>query len=160
MVAEDSSNPPTHSEVVAYTQLLLDSYEHWLKVPLVDRSGSAQEQAHRLFHAPFVAVSHRLSDDPILCYGNQTALNLWQMDFATFTQTPSRFTAEPMHRDERQRLLEATQRDGHIRNYQGIRIASTGRRFRIENVIVWNVLDTHGAVIGQAATFAEWVFLD
>ena len=150
----------TRPEVVHFVQAMLDSYHHWIGVDLIERIGSPIEQSTRLFMAPFVVAAHATQSDPILCYGNQTALELWQMDFTTFTQTPSRLTAEAVHRDERAELLETTRRDGHIRNYRGIRIASTGRRFRIENVIVWNVLDDAGHRLGQAATFAEWVFLD
>lgn len=35
------------------------------------------------------------------------ALALWEMDLSTLTSTPSRLTAEPMERAERQRLLDA-----------------------------------------------------
>jgi len=65
-------------------------------------------------------------------------------------------TAEPVHRQERERLLERTARQGFVDDYQGIRISVSGRRFRIERAIVWNVLDVTGRKIGQAATFSSW----
>ncbi|NBU39578.1 MAG: MEKHLA domain-containing protein [Planctomycetia bacterium] len=92
----------------------------------------------------------------MLTYGNRAALDLWEMTAAEFRGTPSRLTAEPVHRDERARLLERTRRDGFVDDYRGIRISRTGRRFLIERAIVWNLTDTDGTLRGQAATFAEW----
>jgi hypothetical protein len=65
-----------------------------------------------------------------------------------------------VHRDERARLLERTTRDGFVDDYQGIRISSTGRRFQIDQAIVWNLVDARGERVGQAATFSEWRFLN
>ena len=135
---------------------LLDSFALLLGRDLVPRSGTADEQARRLDEAPFVVVAHGTQADPLLCYGNAAALALWEMDAATFLCTPSRLTAEPVHRDERARLLERTRRDGYVDDYSGVRISATGRRFRIERAIVWNVADAAGNPRGQAATFDRW----
>lgn len=145
---------------VECVQRILDSFERWLGRPLVPRTGSTREQADRLFQAPFVVVSHGAEPDPILCYGNALALQLWEMDAAAFCQTPSRETAEPMHRDERARLLQATTAHGFIDNYQGIRISRTGKRFLIQGAIVWNVITDDGEYHGQAATFSVFHRLD
>lgn len=144
---------------VAHTQLLLNSYRRLIGADLIERSGSLAEQDHRLFAAPFVVVSHGTQADPILNYGNQAALDLWELDIEPFTQMPSRLTAEPMHRDERARLLERTSRDGYVDDYSGIRISSTGRRFFLPQATVWNLIDEHGRYAGQAATFRDWQFL-
>jgi hypothetical protein len=61
-----------------------------------------------------------------------------------------------VHRDERARLLERTHRDGYVDDYAGIRISQSGRRFRIEQAIVWNLVDAAGQHYGQAATFDTW----
>lgn len=148
--------PTQPSGWTAHTQVLLDSFRHWLGRDLIPRDGSPEEQAQALFDAPLVVVSHGTQADPILNYGNRAALELWEMDIETLLQTPSRLTAEPVHRDERAQLLERTARDGYIDNYQGIRVSRTGRRFRIEQAIVWNLLDAEGRRVGQAATFAQW----
>jgi hypothetical protein len=140
-------------------QLLLDSFARLLGRELVDRSGGPAAQAERLFHAPFVVVAHGTESDPVLAYGNAAALALWEMDWETLTRTPSRLTAEPVHRDERAQLLARTLRDGFVDDYAGIRISSTAKRFRIEQAIVWNLVDTGGAVHGQAATFDRWTRL-
>lgn len=144
---------------VAHTQLLLNSYRRLLGTELIDRSGTLAEQDLRLYAAPFVVVSHGTQSDPILNYGNQVALELWEVDIERFCQMPSRLTAEPMHRDERQRLLDRTTRDGYVDDYSGIRISSTGKRFFLPQATVWNLIDEHGQHAGQAATFREWRFL-
>jgi len=143
-----------------HTRLLLDSYRRWIGRELLERHASSTNDARMLFEAPFVVVSHGTQADPILNYGNQAALNLWEMDLETLLRTPSRLTAEPVHRDERARLLERTTRDGYVDDYSGIRITATGRRFRINQAIVWNLIDANGRFAGQAATFSEWDWLD
>jgi hypothetical protein len=139
-----------------HVQLLLDSFARLLGQELIAREGSAAEQAERLFHAPFVVVSHGTEADPILNYGNAAAIALWEMTAEELCRTPSRLTAEPVHRDERARLLERTRRDGYVDDYAGIRISKTGQRFRIEQAIVWNLTDAAGVHRGQAATFDRW----
>lgn len=136
--------------------MVLDSFRHWLGRDLIPRNGSFPEEAAALFHAPFVVVSHETQQDPILNYGNQAALSLWEMGVDTLLRTPSRMTAESLHRKDRAMLLERTTRNGFVDDYQGIRISSSGRRFRIERAIVWNLLDNEGNHAGQAATFSQW----
>ena len=153
------ANTYQNPDWIRQTELILNSYARLLQTELIERSHDREDEAKRLFHAPFVVVSHGTQVDPILNYGNQTALNLWEMSVEAFCQTPSRKTAEPMHRDERARLLERTTRDGYVDDYSGIRISSTGQRFLIEQAIVWNLHDETGNYVGQAATFSDWVEL-
>lgn len=112
-----------------------------------------------LWSASAVIVAHGTQSDPLFFYGNQKALTLFEVDWASFTQMPSRLSAEPLLREERARLLERVARDGYISDYAGIRISARGHRFRIEQATVWNLLDTDGACHGQAATFDRWVDL-
>ena len=123
------------------------------------RVGRREEQAHALFHAPVVTVSHGTQDDPILNYGSQLALTLWEMTWEELVQTPSRLTAEPVNRAEREQMLERARVQGYLDQYRGIRITYSGRRFLIEQAIVWNVVDPAGRRQGQAATFSRWTFL-
>ncbi|MFT7641385.1 MAG: hypothetical protein ACI9G1_003133 [Pirellulaceae bacterium] len=138
---------------------LMNSFENLLKRPLLQVAGDDSEKARQLFHAPFVVVAHGTEDDPILNYANQIALKLWEVDLPTILQMPSRTTAEPVHRDERAEMLKRTLRDGYIDDYQGIRIAASGRRFHIAEAIVWSVIDAEWDNAGQAATFAHWEML-
>jgi hypothetical protein len=116
----------------------------------------ARDLGRRLFEAPFVVVSHDLRPDPIFNYGNLAALRLFEMTWQEFTSLPSRLSAEPMHRDERARLLDTVARQGFIDDYRGIRISKSGARFTIEQATVWNVIDDSGPLLGQAATFSTW----
>ncbi len=145
--------------IVEWTQYLLDSYGRLIKQELITREGTPREQSERLFTSPFVVASHGLQDDPILNYGNQTALDLWEMDWDQFTLTPSRLTAEPVNREERARMLEQARTHGFIRDYQGVRISRSGKRFLVERATVWNLHKTDGTRLGQAATFSDWTFL-
>jgi hypothetical protein len=152
----DADTPWDCPKQIAHVQVLLDSFARLLGRDLIPHDASVAEQARLLFESPFVVVSHGTEADPILNYGNAAALALWEMDLATFVQTPSRLTAEPVHRDERARLLERTRRDGYVDDYAGIRISRSGRRFRIEQAIIWNLVDAAGIHRGQAATFDRW----
>ena len=154
-----ADTPWSSQKQIEHVQLLLDSFARLLGRDMIPRDASATEQAQRLFESPFVVVSHGTEADPVLNYANATALRLWEMDWDTFVQTPSRLTAEPVHRDERARLLERTRRDGYVDDYSGIRISQSGRRFRIEQAIVWNLIDSAGHLHGQAATFDTWTLL-
>ncbi len=145
--------------IIRWNQLLLDSFRRWLGRELIERKGSTEEQARTLYHAPFVVVSHGMEADPILKYGNKAALDLWELDWERFTKTPSRLTAEPVNQAERARMLARAQERGFIDDYKGVRISGTGKRFLVEQAIVWNVVGAEGEQVGQAATFSRWKFL-
>lgn len=143
----------------AHVRLLLSSFRHFVGRDLLADAADDVALAQRLFEADFVLVSHDALPDPVLSYGNAAALRLWETDWESLTAMPSRKTAEPAHRDERARLLRATEEHGFIDDYAGIRISATGRRFRIENAIIWNLVDATGARVGQAAMFKDVEFL-
>lgn len=147
------------SHVVHWTQLLLDSYRHWLGADLIERHGTTVEQARRVFECLDIVVSHGIEDNPILNYGNHAALLLWEMDWDQFRQTPSRLTAEPVNQTERAEMLRRARSRGYIDDYRGVRISRTGKRFLVEAAIVWNVMDAGGFQCGQAATFSKWSYL-
>lgn len=137
---------------------LADSYRSAVGKSLVD-DNPREEIPQRMFFAPIVIVSHGIEADPILNYGNASALNLWGLSVKTLCAMPSRLTAEPMHRDERASMLERVARNGFIDDYAGVRIAADGRRFQIAQATVWNVFTADGSAAGQAATFDEWTWL-
>jgi len=106
-----------------------------------------------LFDAPFIVCSHNTDRDPVFTYGNQAALDLFEMDWNTFTKLPSRLSAEPVHQSERRRLLDEVSAHGFIENYGGVRVSASGQRFRVTDATVWNLVDERGQLRGQAATF-------
>jgi hypothetical protein len=143
----------------AQTVCLSRSLRHWTGRELLPGISDPVELAQKVFEAPFVLVSHGTEADPILNYGNAAALALWEMSWAELTRTPSRLTAEAPNREERARLLAAVTARGFIDDYSGIRISKTGRRFRIAQATVWNLLAENGQPAGQAAMFSRWEFL-
>ena len=151
--------PWQQPEVIAHSECLMRSYQHWTGHELLPNSSLPGESARQLFEASFVLVSHGVESDPILNYGNQAALELWQLTWQELTRMPSRLTAEAPNREERARLLERVTRDGYISDYSGVRIAKNGRRFVIQNATVWNLRTDSGAYYGQAAMFREWKYL-
>ncbi|MCC5623322.1 MEKHLA domain-containing protein [Nostoc sp. CHAB 5715] len=92
-------------------------------------------------------------------YGNRKALELWELSWEEFTRMPSRKSAEEVVQEERDRLLLEATTKGFITNYSGIRTSSNGKRFYIEDTILWNVLDEQNQYYGQAAFFSTWKFI-
>ncbi|NJM77994.1 MAG: MEKHLA domain-containing protein, partial [Acaryochloridaceae cyanobacterium RU_4_10] len=68
----------------------------------------------------------------------------------------SRLSAEPDLREGRSQLLAIAAQQGYLTDYEGVRISKTGRRFSIEQAIIWQVFDGEGNICGQAATFDRW----
>jgi MEKHLA domain len=149
------------SAIIERSELLLDSYERLLGRSLFPPYPTARERSQDLFQAPFVVVSHGTETNPIFNYGNRTALDLWEVTWEEFLHLPSRATVgeDILGADERQKMLDGVRERGYIEGYRGIRVSKTGRRFLIENVTVWNVIDPDGIYRGQAATYANWRFL-
>ena len=145
--------------VVTQTHILARCYKHWTGRVLFAGNFSPEELAEKVFHAPYALVSHGTELEPVLNYGNSTALWLWKMPWEEFTRSPSRLTAEEVHRAERARLLAMVTARGFIENYAGIRIAKTGQRFRIQDGTVWNLFGDDGNSCGQAAMFSHWEML-
>jgi hypothetical protein len=146
--------------LAAHMERLLVSLRRWTGRSLVEPSLTLEEQARQIFCAPFAVLSHNTDAEPILNYANQTGLELFELTWQELLVTPSRQTAEPVHRAERARLLSEVASRGYIDDYRGVRISKNGRRFQIDQALVWNLLDEHGAPYGQAATFSAWRFLD
>jgi len=151
--------PWQQEAIIIHTQRLLHSFKHWTGTSLLDVNGTPAEIAQALFEAPFVVVSHGTEKDPILNYGNHTALELWELSWEEFTQIPSRKTAGYGEQREREQLLVEAATKGFITNYSGIRNSSSGKRFQIQDALLWNVLDEDNQPCGQAAFFSDWEFI-
>lgn len=149
--------------LASHIRLLRMSHRALTGRPLIDLADeqalSDGAAARILFEAPFALLSHDGAADPVLTYGNRTALELFELDWAGLVTMPSRLTAEAPDRAERARLLAAVTRNGFIQDYAGIRVSAGGRRLRIEQATVWNLPDESGKPQGQAAAFRSWSFL-
>lgn len=149
-----------NQEVIAWTQIILNSYQKLLGKDLIDRQVSEEEQAKNLFFSSFAVLSHGTQSDPIYNYGNQIALQLWERDWDELMKMPSCLSVEVILREDRQKILEATQKQGFIENFQGIRLSKTGKRYKINDITLWNLIDEHDCYCGQAATFSQWELLN
>ena len=143
--------PPLDDALRQKLLIVIESFRH-----LTGRALHDESTPESLWTAPRVIVAHGPEDDPVFFYGNVLALDVFAMDFARFTRLPSRYSAEAPNREERARLLERVSRDGFIDDYSGIRISATGKRFRIEQAVVWNLIDATSTCHGQAASFEYW----
>ena len=135
-------------------QLILTNYRRLFGRNLV----VGPDAVKNLFEAPRAVLSALgpPGSDLLFNYANRTALTLFEYQWEELIGQPSSTSAEPVHRDERRRLLDEVSRHGFIENYSGIRISKNGRRFRINHATVFNLLDPDGQYIGQAATFDDW----
>ena len=141
-------------------RLILSNYRRLFGRDLVVIDDPARA-ADILFEAPPAVLSALgpFGSDHLFNYANRTALELFEYTWDELIGRPSSQSAEPVHQDERRRLLDEVGRHGFIENYAGIRISRTGRRFRIKKATVFNLLDASGAYLGQAATFADHEYL-
>jgi len=139
--------------------LIVRSYRHWTGENLLPPDLAESGWAEALEEVSRVVVAHDTAADPCFVYGNRAALELFEMRREAFIGMPSRLSAEPVRQEERARVLEEVRLRGFSTSYSGARISATGKRFRIENAVLWNLVDREGVIRGQAATFAQWSFL-
>lgn len=116
--------------------------------------------AATLYGTPDVVVSHRWSDDPLFVYANAAAQKMWGYSWQQFVGLPSRLSAPPEERLGRAQLLQDGLARGAVVVHDLIRITANGRRFRVHDITLWNVLDDHDCVVGQAATYGTFSWLD
>jgi len=139
-----------------FFDILVESYRRVVGAEPPFFAKDAPQTAEWLYeHATHCVLAHNTDPDPRFIYANKAAQACFEYDLEEITMLPSRLSAEPSDREERQRLLEAVSRDGYATNYRGLRIAKSGRRFFIEDGVVWQLIDEGGVVRGQAASFGR-----
>lgn len=107
----------------------------------------------RALHA---VLAHDTAPVPRFTYANKAAQKCFEYTWEGIVGLPSHLSAEPQDRAERQRLLDLVTAQGYARGYRGVRIAKSGRRFLIEDGVVWQLVDEGGVLRGQAASFGRW----
>lgn len=132
--------------------LLTRSYARLVGAPLVPEGCGPAWLYHE---ASFAVVAHNTDPDPRFIYANTAAQACFEYPWHEFIQLRSRFSAEEPDRFERQRLLESVARRGFVTGYSGVRITRSGRRFRIQDGVVWQLINEIGVSFGQAAVFQE-----
>ena len=144
---------PDLSTDPAFFALLTASYARLLRTPLVPEGADARWLYRE---APFVVLAHGTDTDPNFIYANKAAQACFEYSWEEFLALPSRLSAEPADRKKRQALLEEVARNGFFAGYSGVRLAKSGRRFLIENGVIWELIGQDGVRHGQAATFGNW----
>ena len=142
-----------------YVYLITSSLKKLANIEIVDFSLSLEDQAKQAFNSNYVLLAHNGANEPIFNYANKTALKLFEMSWEEFTTMPSKYSAESDERGKREQFLADVAENGYSKNYSGIRISKSGRRFEIKKVILWNVYDSENNRIGQAAVFDEYNYL-
>lgn len=142
-----------------HAALLRRCHRHWTGRDLIDPALNPAAAAAALYHAPFVVLAHDTAADPLFTYANLAAQRLFEMPWPEIVGLPSRYSAEPLVREERERLLARVAEHGYLDDYSGVRVARSGRRFRIGAATVWNLFGDNGVPLGQAACFSEWTGL-
>lgn len=150
---------PENNYFANHATLLANSFYKLLGHKLVHTQTNEVNLGKELFEARFALLSHTNAIEPVFNYANLIALELFELNWKELIKLPSRLSAEPVNQTERAKLLEQVTRHGFIDNYQGVRVSKTGKRFRIHNAIVWNLIDDDGVYQGQAACFSDWEYL-
>lgn len=139
-----------------FFELLAGSYSRLLGLELVPSASGGAAAARWLYEeAPFGILAHDTAPDPTFVYGNKAAQKRFEYTWEELTSLRSRLSAEAPNREERQRFLERVERDGFVSGYRGLRITKTGKRFWIENAVVWQLTDAQGSYRGQAALLPQ-----
>jgi MEKHLA domain len=141
----------------AHLAIVLENLKHWTGYDLIQDYGfTLARLGEQVFHADFYLLSHNHAEDPILNYGNQRVLDLWEMSWAELIQMPSKETAKPIDRQARSVFMEQVRSQNYVSGYSGIRISKTGTEFKILDGTVWNVFTSDGNLDGQAAWFKSY----
>lgn len=142
-----------------HSRRLAVSFELLLGRPLLPgRDTECSNFTQLLFNAPFALVSHGAEQDPIFDYGNAQALALFELTLSQLCELPSRLSAVVGLQRARERMMRGVREQGFAENYDGDRVSSSGRRFRIVGATIWNITDELGLHCGQAAAFSRWEF--
>lgn len=134
--ADDSGVDPAACTppAVPIAVLLESSYHLLVGRSLVGVGGDVETRARWLYgDAPFGVLAH---DDR------------------------ARLSAGQEDQQDRDRLLSRVQARGFAEGYRGLRVAKSGRRFWIEDVVMWSLVDDQGTRCGQAAAFPGWTDAD
>lgn len=149
------------TDMVFHAMNLGGSYKKRTGEKLLTGDVMVHDAAKALFNAPFCCASHDAEDT--FNYGNKAALALWELgweEFVGMKSTRSADEEDSATQEERRALLDKAASEGLITNYSGVRMSSTGKKFRIENATVWTMTNADGDKTGQAVRFDKVVRLN
>ncbi|MFC8362900.1 MEKHLA domain-containing protein [Streptomyces griseorubiginosus] len=154
--AAPGASEVTRDRDEAFAQLLLSSHQRLAGTALCS-SAPGDDLVHLLYdNASFGLLAHDTSPDPVFVYANRTAQQCFGYSWAEFVRLPSRLSAAAEEQADRGEFVRSVTERGYASGYRGLRTAKSGRRFWIENVTMWNLVDGDGTHHGQAAVFRAW----
>lgn len=152
-------DPYTDGDIIMHSLTIIDSYYRCVGKTIFAEKVEISAAAKKLWELPLAVVSHGTEDDPIFNYANKAALEIFNVDWATFTSWPSRETASNEEQTSRNELLAATVTN--TTDLKGIvRRTAAGREFRVLDGLLWPLTDLNGEFYGQAAIYGAVEFLD
>ena len=107
-------------------------------------------------HSVYAFLSHGSQEDPIFCYFNKAAMEMFQYDRDEIYKLPSRYSAPSgAARQTRQKVIDGTAEEdkGYYYLPPVIRQAKNGDLYEISDILLWNVYDDEGYRLGQAAIY-------
>ena len=116
-------------------------------------------EAREIYFGDYALLTHRGDAAATLNYGNPFALALWECDWEKFIATPSAATAPAEAATARDGMMARVARDNFVKGYAGLRISTKGRLFRIEDAVIWRLLDDDGEAFGVGAYFPRFTYL-
>ncbi|KRA82940.1 MEKHLA domain-containing protein [Altererythrobacter sp. Root672] len=158
MPVEDNERIAMQVSAGSRLPLIAESFARIAGKPLVDPASGGIEEA--MWLAPRVIMAQGIDAVPRIFYANRLALDLYEMTASAFIGMPSHLCAEPIRRAELLRMFARLDKDDWIEGFNGVRVASSGRRFKVDTALTWNVIDEHGTRVAQAASYAEWEYID
>jgi PAS domain-containing protein len=83
--------------IIEQNRLMAASFFRLVGRPLIVGAGTSTPEAlaKLLYAAPFVLLAHAEAPDPVFCYANRRAQELFGYSWEEFTRSPSRLSAEP-----------------------------------------------------------------
>ena len=150
------TEPWLSGDAVALARTILAAHRRHTGRDLLPPMADDRALAEALYAAPMVVLAHDGGSDPRFIYANRVAQTLWGYAREEFIGMPSRLSAPPEGRAERDTLLASGRGAGVVVAHDLLRVTRDGRRFVIAEVVLWN-LDQDG-VRGQAATYDRWRF--
>jgi MEKHLA domain len=142
----------------AFADIMISSHLRYVGRDLYPPAWTSYGEAAKWLYeeAPFGLLAHDTGGDPLFVYANMTAQRCFEYGWDEFVGLASRLSAEPDGQEDREALLHAVAEHHFADGYRGMRVAKSGRRFWIEDVTMWDLVDASGTPCGQAAVFRKW----
>ncbi|MEI6239551.1 MAG: MEKHLA domain-containing protein [Planctomycetia bacterium] len=148
-------DPETGPAWVRRAAVILDSFRRHIGRDLVERSDDPAEDARRLFDLPQAVLAHDTSPAPLLDWANLAAARAFDATPETLLGRPSADTAPADATADRLALFDVLAHQGFVTGYSGVRVSLTGRRFIIDDVTVFALVDDAGRPAGHAAVIGS-----